>query len=292
MTTFLQRFAEELQAPEPLPERLALLVAGIAYPDLDVEQYLGRLDQLAATVESRLPGDLTGKARAQALLNVLADEMGFRGNAGDYYDPDNSFLNRVLDRRLGLPITLSLLYMAVGRRLDLWLEGMGFPGHFMLRYVDEAGAWLLDPFHGQLVDSDQISAYLARILDQPVVLNTSVSDYRVTTRVLLLRILNNLRGVYLTGQAYRRALQVLNYMVLLTPENAELWRERGVLHFYRHQLLGAENDLRRYFSRRGRLELFMEPNDLVEPVEATPSREEQDILDVLNQIRVEISRLN
>ncbi len=92
-----------------------------------------------------------GEPRAQRFLSVINDGLGFRGNRRRYYDPRNSYLNEVLERRLGLPILLSLICISIGRRIGVDIEGLGFPGHFMARYRDEVGVWLLDSFHGNVV---------------------------------------------------------------------------------------------------------------------------------------------
>jgi regulator of sirC expression with transglutaminase-like and TPR domain len=299
---YLNAFAQELNHPSPQPERLALILGGMDNPSLDIDAYLDQLDDLAWQVKRRMPVPASGRIAVESLLSILRDGMGFRGNVANYYELDNSFLHRVLDRRLGLPITLSLLYMAVGYRLGIHLEGMGFPGHFMLRYRSEEGCWLLDPFHGELVSVAAAGDYLTRIMHQRVDLQYPLDTYRATTRSLILRLLNNLRAVYLANDAFDQATEVLNFMVMVAPEEDALWRERALLRFQSGQLLGAESDLRHFFYQRQLLHHFVEsrPIGSLKPFipldeEAPPlhlSGEITELLLVLDHIRSSVARLN
>ena len=155
------------QAPDATPEELACAVARLVQPDLDAANCLRQLDELAAFVGRHLEVD-AGHWTAQGLLDCLNGALGFRGNRDDYYDPRNSLLPAVLERRTGLPIMLSLLCMAIGRRLQLQIDGMGFPGHFMARYQDHHGSWLLDPFYATVVAPDEVAAHLEMALGKPV----------------------------------------------------------------------------------------------------------------------------
>src|SRR5262245_44832287 len=147
------RFTELMALPDPAVDlgEAALLAAAVVgeYAELDVPSYLGRLDALGAEARARLDGHaVDGPQAASRLCRFLVDEAGFRGNSEDYYDPRNSFLNDVLDRRTGIPITLSTVFMEVGRRAGLTVEGVGLPGHFLVRVAGPAGGHLVDPFHG------------------------------------------------------------------------------------------------------------------------------------------------
>src|SRR3989475_5121743 len=128
--------------------RAALAIARIAYPDLDPAPYLRQLDDLAAAVRPRLYPQASPEAAVAELAGYLFDECGFRGNQEEYYDPRNSYLNDVLERRTGIPITLSLVLIETGARLGLGIEGVGFPGHFLVRVAGSRGPLLLDPFYG------------------------------------------------------------------------------------------------------------------------------------------------
>ena len=308
MTDHLRDFARELDSETAHPERLALHIGGLVDPNLDVAHYLAALDALAAEAEDRLLSELRGGDLLHALLHVLGEQMGFQGNLGHYYDPGNSFLHLVIEKRRGLPITLSLLYMAVARRMGIRLEGMGFPAHFMLRYQDEMGSWLLDPFHRSVLRESEASSYLTGLFRQPVQLHSAVAEYAVSNRMLLLRLLNNLRNVYLSHNSFQRALDVLDFMVVVEPDEPELWRDRGLLHIQTGKMLAAESDLRRYFSRRDRLHLFWAEPDATFPGppglgwegnpstgsghSRSPTNEEREVMAALGHIRATIGRVN
>lgn len=298
---FLATFERELNSSALEPERLALLLGYLERPDLDVEIYLQQIDKLAWQVEEHLP-DADDRARAEALLSVLHDEMGFVGNEANYYQPSNSFLHRLLEQRTGLPITLSLLYIAVGRRLEIPLEGMGFPGHFMLRFQDDDGAIFLDPFHGRTTTATAVDTYLTQIFNQQVVLELPVDGYKVSADALILRMLNNLRIVYLGQENLEQAQAVLDFMVLIAPQETAFWRERALLRFQTGHFLGAESDLRRVFYQRQQIQHFIEARPagsaqpfmpifaVEQPVQ--PSRDTLDLMSVLDRIRQNISRMN
>ncbi len=298
----LTEFSTALRTENDRPEKLALLVGKLTDPGLDVDSYVRRLDELADQVEQSMPVGALGRAKAEALIAVLHGEFDFFGNVENYYEPSNSFLHRVLDTRLGLPITLSLLYTAVGRRIGMNLRGLGLPGHFMLEYSDMNGVWILDPFHGKVVAGEELSYYLTQIFQQPIRVSVSLDQYRTDAGAWMLRILNNLRSVYISQHRLRDALMVLNYMVIVDPEEATLWRDRGMLHFGLENMLAAESDLRRYFLLRNRLHLFTGEAELVfsgvaiggwmPEAKQEPSHEDQRVLFVLKQIRDEIRRLN
>jgi regulator of sirC expression with transglutaminase-like and TPR domain len=300
MADHLRDFTRELESRIAQPERLALHIGGLIEPDLDVNYYLAGLDAMADEAEDRLLPGLRGGDLVYALLHVLGEQMGFQGNLGNYYDPGNSFLHLVMEKRRGLPITLSLLYMAVARRMGIHLEGMGFPGHFMLRYRDTLGSWLLDPFHRSVVLESEAASYLAGVFRQPVHLHSAVTEYTVSTRMLLLRLLNNLRNVYLSSNIFPQALAVLDYMVVVEPDQPELWRDRGLLHIQGGMMLAAESDLRHYFARRDRLHLFWaEPNVAFPGLPGlgwegnqSPTSEEREVMAALDHIRSTIGRVN
>lgn len=292
---FVHLFAQELQRPHPQPELLAFAIAGHAYPDLDPAAYLRQLDDLAATVQLSLRAP-AGRRRAEEFLYCFNTELGFTGNRDDYYDPANSFLNAVLTRRTGLPITLSLLCVALGKRIGLDIVGMGFPGHFMARYQDESGAWLLDPFNGEVVEVTDANAYLSTLFERPIYIPTELY-VAVTAQEIAHRILNNLRNVYLRRNEYARALQVVDYLLELTPVDPLLWQERGLLHYYRDELEPAAYALKRYFFLRGHLMLAWDhKNEDNSPPAGAPGpgldADDRQVLEIFNQIEAMRLRLN
>lgn len=259
-------FADHLRGPDPWPETLALDVARLVYPELDAAYYLGLLDALADMAAHHLLNELPGRATAVALVQLIHDRLGFRGNLEDYYDPRNSLLPDVLERRLGLPIMLSLLCMAIGRRLRLRIHGIGFPAHFMAGYEDDAGVWLLDPFYGTVIAVDDAEAYLGKLLNRAI--RIGKETWRpITPRALAYRILNNLRNAFAMQENPFLLLKVLDFLVILDPAEPQHWRQRGLLLFQAHRWEEAQLDLRRYFIQKGYWGAVIQPSNLGVQVE-------------------------
>src|SRR5512146_3040397 len=222
------RFAALIERdPVPLDEA-ALAIAEEEYPRLEAEEYLVRLDQLADRVRAKAPAGRSATL-LHALRKVLFEEEGYRGNEAEYGDPRNSFLNKVIDRRLGLPITLCVLYMEVARRVGLVLHGVGFPGHFLAKYVPPSGAEVfVDAFHGgEMLSADEcVARYRARTGGRDL-------DRRhlgaVAPRQILARMLQNLKRTYLERRDDVRAWWVLDRILLLTPGQLEAMRDRGLV---------------------------------------------------------------
>ena len=221
------RFREIVREPAlPLAEA-ALLVACEEYPELPVSSYLARIDAMAESASVPVQQASTLLGRVRALNAYLFEEQGFHGNNDDYYDPRNSFLNDVLDRRTGIPVTLSVLYIEVGRRCGLAVDGVSLPGHFIVRVDDHQ---LVDPFHaGALLSHEECQARLDRIFSGRMRLDPSMLA-PCDGRTLLARMLRNLKVIYVKAQDYPRALNVLDLLVELEPESAEEWRERGFVY--------------------------------------------------------------
>jgi len=221
--------------------RAALLVAGEEYPELDPAPYLDRLDRLGDILQERL-ADERAPDRQLAVLNALLfGEEGFRGNGANYYDPRNSYLNEVLDRRLGIPITLSLLYVAVARRGGLELAGIGLPSHFI---VGGAGL-LIDPFNcGQLLSRADCQERLRRAFGTSAELEPSHLEL-TPPRQILARLITNLKLAYQRQGDLRRAIRASEQLSVVLPTSSEL-RERGQLRYRLADLTGAESDLSQY----------------------------------------------
>jgi regulator of sirC expression with transglutaminase-like and TPR domain len=288
---FVRAFSQELQRPAPRPERLALAIAGMAYPDLEMEPSLRLLDWMAAQMALALEGLPAGRGRAEHFLRFFTHDLGFRGNHENYYDPANSFLNLVLRERTGLPIMLSLVCLAIARRIDIDVVGVGFPGHFMARYSDAQGSWLLDPFHDEVVDCAEADSYLSRVFQRAVALPAG-AHAPVSPPALARRILNNLRNVYLGRGDYRMAAGVGDYLLVLAPGDAVLWQERGLLHFYSEQWDEAIFDLKRYFFLTGQLMLALGHEHNAGMATATLERQEQQLLEIFQQIEETRQRIN
>ena len=177
-------------------DRAAFLFAAVEYPELDVEAGLRELDHLADLLQPRLAGLRGPQEVVHVVASFLHGELGFSGNPDAYYDPRNSYLNEVLDRRLGIPISLSALYLEIGRRLGLPFEGVGMPGHFLVRYRHATTPVLIDPFAGgSIVSEAECETRLQGLYGPGVQLRPSMLA-AIGTRNIVFRMLNNLKGVY------------------------------------------------------------------------------------------------
>jgi regulator of sirC expression with transglutaminase-like and TPR domain len=224
----------------------SLLVAAEEYPQLPLAPYLRRLDLLAERVRDRLANESAPLVVLQELSRVLFEEEGFRGNSEAYYDPRNSFLNDVLDRHLGIPITLSIIYLEVGARLDLPLAGVNFPGHFMLRYEGEALRVLIDPFqNGQLLFEDQAQDLLDRVYGGMVKLQTEFL-LSAEKKDIIIRVLSNLKTIYLNARDDARALAAIERIILVRPSAIGEVRDRGMVLARTGRTEEAISDLERY----------------------------------------------
>lgn len=209
--------------------RAALLVAMEEYPQLPVEQYLGRLDSLAEEVKDRLAGEDAPPVVLREVVETLHGRHRFRGNQEDYYDPRNLFLNDVLDRELGIPITLGIVLLEVGWRLGLPLEGVHFPGHFLVRYRGEVMRLLLDPFRrGEIRFEDQAQEFLDRMYGGVVRLHPRFLQ-TAGREDMLLRVARNLKGIHLNRGDPVRALRAVEQILVLRPGIAAERRDRGIL---------------------------------------------------------------
>ena len=215
----LEQFAVAAGCDEIDLAQMALLIAAAEYPDLDVKEELRALDSLAAGACRSIGQERDPLARANALSEYLFDEVGFRGNREDYYDPRNSFLNEVLSRRLGIPITLSLVYLEVGNRLGVPLVGVGMPGHFMVRISSGHEDLVIDPFHrGILLSEKECAQRLQEVAGAAVPWDRSYLA-PVSNRELIERILLNLRGIYLRRHDQPRALRATEWLLALQSQS-------------------------------------------------------------------------
>jgi regulator of sirC expression with transglutaminase-like and TPR domain len=248
--TARSRFAHLVNSPEETLDLAlgALLVAAEEYPQLSPELYLRRLDELAERTRDRLSDESAAPIVLQELSRVLFVEEGFRGNAESYYDPRNSFLNDVLDRRLGIPATLSIIFLEVGWRLRLPLEGVNFPGHFLIRYNGEAMPLLLDPFQrGEIRFLDQAQELLDRVYGGEVTLRPEYLK-PASRKDILVRLLQNLKGIYLNARDDARALAAIERIIMIRPNAFDEVRDRGMLLARVGRVEEAIVDLQRYLS--------------------------------------------
>ncbi len=220
-----------IAAREPIPlAHSALLIAKEEYPELDVAHYLDHLAALGRAAQSALCKAENTVERVQALSDFLFVRSGFAGNRDSYGDPRNSFLNDVIERRLGIPITLSVIYLEVGRRAGLNLFGVSFPSHFLVKAVDERGELIIDPFNGgAILDLDDLRTRLKQIYGQPVELQPAMVK-AVATRRILARMLRNLKNIYASGADWPHALAALDRILILEPRAADELLERAALY--------------------------------------------------------------
>jgi len=198
----------------------------------DVADHLARLDAITARVLPALEGASTRRAKLVALVDELHGRLGFRGNADDYYDPANSFLDEVLVRRTGLPITLSIVYLHVGRAAGLKLAGVAFPGHFLVRTTEDDGSQTLfiDPFHaGRIRTADELGPFLSSLTGGRITLDHNHLA-PVGTRAILVRMLHNLKALYSSRAEWLRAIDAVDRILLLAPHAHLERRDRGVLY--------------------------------------------------------------
>jgi regulator of sirC expression with transglutaminase-like and TPR domain len=227
--------------------RAALTIAQTEYPDVDIDAHRGRIEELARRVKRLVP-DLGDPSESIAALNrVLFEEEGFRGNAEDYYDPRNSFLNDVLDRKLGIPITLAVVYMEVARRVGFPLVGVGMPGHFLLKHYDVEGREILiDPFNrGSILTAKDCQRALDEIYGGQMPLQPEFL-MAVSRRQVLVRMLNNLKSIYLSVRNFRKALPIVDLILAIYPRSPEDVKQRALLRWSLGQTRGALADLDDY----------------------------------------------
>src|SRR5687768_13639852 len=255
----LEPFAQILRREDARIDlaRACLMIAEDAYPGLDVERYMGEIERMALRLRGRLPQNSSGEERVVALNQFLYEDLGYWGNTDDYYDPRNSYLNEVIERKTGIPITLSILYMELGRRIGLPLEGVSFPGHFLVRLRLRGGTLVLDPFSGGAPQSEEeLRCRVKRVIPDGVADDLPASELPLdqflepaSNRQILLRVLRNLKGIYRKSDKPERMLDVLNRMLLVTPGASAELRDRGYIYQRLECYRAAFKDLTDYTER-------------------------------------------
>ncbi|MBU1360797.1 MAG: tetratricopeptide repeat protein [Gammaproteobacteria bacterium] len=234
----------------PLLEAAASL-AQDEYPDLDVQQVLGDVDQLSARLKRRLPADAAPLQRLRTLNQFFFHDLSFGGNVNDYYDPDNSYLNAVLRTRRGIPISLAVLWMELAQGLGLHARGVGFPGHFMLKVTLPKGQVVIDPFSGKSLSREELSERLEPYKRS----NGLVGDFDVPLglylqpappREIIGRMLRNLKEVHRSQEDWQRAIAVQDRLVALLPQAWGEYRDRGLAHAEQGNTASAVRDLETY----------------------------------------------
>jgi regulator of sirC expression with transglutaminase-like and TPR domain len=226
-----QLFTEAVTGPESRLDlgRAALLIASEEYPGLDILRYVARLEAMAAAVRPRVGTTEDALEQIEHLNTYLFVERGFRGNSQDYYDPRNSFLNDVLDRKLGIPITISVVYMEVGRRVGMPLQGVGMPGHFIVKYAGPEGDIYIDPFNsGRVLSRQACEELIQQVYGEPVPFQDTFLS-AVSKKQILGRILMNLKAIYLHTKQYRKALAAVERLLIIEPSAAQEEKDRAAL---------------------------------------------------------------
>ena len=249
--TIAERWKEIAAGPESDIDLVeaALLIAAHEYPGLDIPAYQARMDRIAVTLRDRLRRDIGPTETIIALNRYLFDELGFQANALDYYDPRNSFLNEVLDRKLGIPITLALIYVEVGRRVGLALHGVSFPGHFLVKCPARDGVIVLDPYaRGASLSLADLQQRL-RALRGGAAAPTDLARHMLAAagrKDILARMLRNLKAIYSQRRDLPRALAAADRIIVLEPRAAEEYRDRAGIYLDLECFRAALSDFRNY----------------------------------------------
>lgn len=235
----------------------ALLIASTQYPDLDMAYYTAQLDSLAQRVRTALalpapnlqpalPEGIEILRVIEAMNKILFEEEQFRGNRDDYHNPNNSLLNKVLEEHAGIPVTLSLIYAEVGKRVGIQIDGIGVPYHFLVRCQSPQGFIYIDPYEGGRQMSERGCRERIRQIAQHRIRFHSQWLEPFTRRHWLMRILNNLKRIYINQDDYDRALTICDLLILLNPRTAEEWRDRGLIRLQLKHYSRAIKDLKAY----------------------------------------------
>lgn len=230
-------FIRSIERPDPALDlaRTALIVAAESDPDVDVDGVMHTLDSWAEQLRRRLSPDWNNLQKLARLRAFLFEELGFQGERRDYYNPSNSLLHEVVQRRLGIPLTLGILMLELGWRVGMPLEGVGFPGHFLVRLAGEPRDLLLDPFSRGMVVREEDCHRMLRDTTKGRMRYEPGMIASVRRRDMLLRLLNNLKNAYVRRGDDALALGVVDHLLALSPGDAEETRDRGLLLFRLHQ---------------------------------------------------------
>lgn len=252
--TPLQYFAALVGDDEDIPLfEAATSLAHDEYPDLDVQQVMGDVDQLLARVKRRLPADAPALQRLRILNQFFFNELGFGGNINNFYDPDNSYLNAVLRTRRGIPISLAVLWMELAHGLSLHVRGVAFPGHFMVKINLPKGQVVIDPFNGHSLSREELNERLEPFkrregmvdeFDVPLGLYLQAA----TPRDILARMLRNLKEIHQSQQDWQRLTAVLDRLIVLLPEAWAEYRDRGLALAEQERSAEAVQDLEAYLA--------------------------------------------
>lgn len=243
-------FYEEVSQPSHQVDLLksALYIALHEYPHLNIDDYLSRFDRLAFNIKKRLPIDRYPMKVVQVINNYLFKELQFTGNSRNYYDPKNSFINDVLDQRTGIPITLSVVYLEIAKRLNFPMVGIGLPGHFIIRPDFEDVGIYIDSFNeGEILFEQDCEKRLSQVHQHPIKLQPEFLQ-PINSLQILVRILTNLKYIYLNNLDYYKALGTVEWILMIIPDNLREIRDRGLMNYQLEEWGQAKYDLEYYLS--------------------------------------------
>ena len=296
---FIRRFTEVAKAPSPDLAPAALAIARIEYPQLDASRYLRALDRMGAAAADRIAALGEGTDLLRRITGISAylfKEQGFAANRKHYDDPRNSFLNNVIDRRTGIPITLALVYIEVSRRAGVQIDGVNFPGHFLLRVrPDGADAplgedhVLVDPFHGGTILTEIDCRKLLRSHAGDEVPFDRRMLMRATKLEIIVRMLVNLKRIYVRMRSFPQAHAITELLLALDPAATTELRDRGLLAYHLNDYPAALRDLEAYlrFSSRGRTGGAERSED-----ESSETDEHKEIWEHVKALRRRVANLN
>ncbi|MGH9257961.1 MAG: SirB1 family protein [Vicinamibacterales bacterium] len=281
-----------VNAPGPDLADAALVIARLEYPRLDSSVYVARLDAMGERASRHLErhldqtGDRALFSRIERFNQYLFEDERFVGNRDRYEDPRNSCLNEVLDRRTGIPITLSLIYMEVGRRAGLRVDGVNFPGHFLVRVQEEAGGsrttrLIIDPFHAGALLSEQDCRHLLQKHVGPEMAFSASLVAPATRAEIVVRMLLNLKRLYVHMRSFPQARDATELLLAVTPSALSELRDRGLLAFHLNDMTGALRDLQTYLQLTG-----------IGDVDTEAREERQQIWEHVKTLRRRIAGLN
>jgi len=250
----LQYFASLVQSDEHFPLlEAAVSLAQDEYPELDVQQVLGDVDQLLARLKRRVPPDAPALQRLRALNQFFFQDLNFGGNVNDYYDPDNSFVHVLLKTRRGIPITLAVLWLELALGMDLDARGLSFPGHFMVKVNLPKGQVVIDPFTGQSLSREELAERLNPLYQRDarpddMALPLSLYLQPAAPRDIMGRMLSNLKHIYRQQEDWARLITVLDRLVVLYPRSWPEYRDRGLALAEQGEAQRAQADLEIYLA--------------------------------------------
>ena len=247
--TLLLSIQSELNKTPSSLATLALIVSWLEYEDLDIQDELDSFNQLHSVLVSRLKKDSPILEKLNEISEYLFFELGFSGDVDNYYDPKNSFINEVLNRRKGIPITLAILYMELASRLGIIVEGIGMPGHFLVGAYDESEKYYVDVFNkGIVVNKEECIAMFDSRASKALAWDDRYLS-SVDNRYIISRLLRNLKYIYLNDSRNIKAYEVIDILVGLEPDNVFEIRDRGMIGFRVGQHKQSVIDLKKFLEK-------------------------------------------